>query len=60
MGGTEGVGWVIVYEKSLEIVAERILWEMKIENHGTKYFPWGKNQEAYLFFFSMKIKMMYL
>ena len=31
--------------------------EIKFENRGKVLFPWGKNQEAYLFF-SMKIKVM--
>ena len=31
-------------KQNLEFVAEtRILTEMKIENRGTKYFPWGNN-----------------
>ena len=29
----------------------RILTEMKIKNRGTKYFPWEKNRQAYLFFY---------
>ena len=42
---------------SLEFVAEtRILVEMKIENHETKYFSWEKIDKHT--FFSMKIKMM--
>ena len=37
---------------SLEFIAEtRILAEMKIENHETKYFPWQKkNRQEYIFF----------
>ena len=43
--------------QSLEFVAETsILAEMKIENRGKKYFPWGKKSTSILF--SMKIKMM--
>ena len=43
--------------QSLEFVAEmRILVEMNIENHGKKYFPWGKIDKHT--FFSMKIKVM--
>ena len=36
----------------------RFLKEMKVTNCGKIYFPWVKNQQAYFFFFSMKIKMM--
>ena len=48
------------WEQSLEFIAEmRILAEMKIENRGTKYFPWKPPPppppQAYLF--SVKIKM---
>ena len=42
-------------DKSLEFVAEtRILAEMKIENRGTKYFPWEKKIDKHTLF-SMKI-----
>ena len=40
----------------VETVQTRILAEMKIENRGTKYFPWEKIDKHT--FFSMKMKMM--
>ena len=41
--------------QSLKFVPEtRILVEMKIENCRTKYFPWGKNRQAYFFWWKLR------
>ena len=51
-------GMCVCPNQSLEFVTEtRILAEMRIENHGTKYFPWGQKSTS-IQLFSMKIKMM--
>ena len=50
-------GKLLRYFQSLEFVAEtKNLAEMKIENHGTKYFLWEKIDKHTVF--PMKIKMM--